>query len=429
MDLPNIPLSGNKRVVIAGAGFAGLKIAKKLAGSGYQVILLDKHNFHQFQPLLYQVATAGLEPSSIAFPLRKIFQKANNVHIRMTEVETIIPEKNSLITDLGEMEYNYLILALGAKTNYFGKKDIEEKSIPMKSVSEALYLRNQIIENYEKAVVCADPVQREILMNIAVVGGGPTGTEVAGALAEMKKYVLPKDYPELDFKGMNIYLIEATPCILNGMSDKSSRKAVRYLEKLDVKIMMNSLVTGYDGKEISIMNTGGLKAGTLIWATGITCNTVSGLPASVYTRGNRIRVDSYNRIEGYENIFAIGDLACMPEKEYPNGHPQVAPAAIQQAQNLYKNLLRMEKGKPLKKFAYKNKGTMATIGRNLAVVDLSFISFYGFFAWLFWMFVHLMSIVGVKNRLFVFINWLWNYFTYDQSLRLIIRQKDQAPKA
>lgn len=419
----NIPETGKKRVVIAGAGFAGLTLARKLIKLDLEVVLLDRNNYHQFQPLFYQVATAGLEPSAISFPLRKIFQKVKNIHIRMAEVQSIDPISKKVMTDIGYVWYDYLVIAMGAETNFFGMKHVMERAVSMKSVAEALYLRNKILENYEASLLTRDQEEKEGLLNIAIVGGGPTGAEVAGALAEMRKYVLPKDYPELNFENMKIYLLEAGPRLLSAMSEPSSKKADEYLKKLDVEVMTNSVVTDYDGNYVTIKNQPPIHSKTLIWASGIICNRIAGLEESVYDRRNRIKVDEYNRVTGHDHIFAIGDIAVMNGESYPDGHPQVAPAAIQQARLLAKNLERLINNNSLKPFRYRDKGSLATIGRNLALAEFSFLRLKGFIAWIIWMFVHLMSIVGVKNRVFIFLNWLWNYMTYDQSLRLIIRQK------
>jgi NADH:ubiquinone reductase (H+-translocating) len=417
----NIPNSSKKRVIIAGGGFAGLKLANKLNDTEFQVVLLDRNNYHQFQPLFYQVATAGLEPSSISFPLRKVFQNSGNIIIRVAEIMSIDHDLQEITTNLGAVHFDYLVIATGTETNFFGIQHIRQYAIPMKSVSEALGLRNHILQNFEDALTCTDPERLESLLTIAVVGGGPTGVEISGTLAEMKKYILPKDYGELDFNKMQIHLIEAGDRILNGMSQISSLKASKYLEKLGVRVRLNSQVSDYDGITVTIKDGLNIKANTLVWAAGVTVKKIAGLPEGIFANGNRILVDKFNRVEGLENIFAIGDIAIMKDAKNPSGHPQLAQPAMQQAKLLAKNLSRLQHGQSLKQFNYWNKGTMATIGRNLAVVDLPFISFQGFFAWLTWMFVHLMSIVGVKNRMLIFINWLWNYLTYDQSLRLIIK--------
>ena len=419
----NIPEVAEKRIVIIGGGFAGLTLLRKLVKQKYQLVLIDKNNYHQFQPLFYQVATAGLEPSAISFPFRKVFQSKKNVFIRKTEVSRIDTELKRVYTTIGHINYDYLVIAIGADTNYFGNMDIKRKSFPMKSVSEALGLRNRLLENYENALITEDPKEKEGLLNIVVVGGGPTGVELTGAIAEMKKFVLPKDYPELDFHRMHIYLLEASDALLKGMSDQSSHKAYEYLLKLGVKVWLDSRVKDYDGKNVILENGTTLRTDTLIWAAGVTGNRIEGFKPESYFRSNRFLVDRFNKVNGYECVYAIGDIAFMTEKDYPAGHPQVAQVAIQQARNLAANFERMTKNKQPEPFSYKDLGSMATVGRNLAVVDLPFIRFQGFVAWLVWMFIHLMSIVGVKNRLLIFINWLWNYFTYDQSLRLIIRPR------
>lgn len=419
----SIPRLALKRIVIIGGGFAGLSLAKSIDQRRFQTVLLDRENFHQFQPLFYQVATSGLEPSSISFPIRKIFQKKKNFHFRLCDFKGVNPKKNEIETSIGNLNYDYLVFATGAVTNYFGNQEFLQHSFPMKSVSEALQLRNQILENYEKALTADTEEERETLMQIVIVGGGPTGVEVSGALAEMKKYVLPKDYPELNFSEMKIRLFEASPQLLNGMSNHASRKAKEYLEKLGVEVTLGAHVESYDGKTVKTSKGEKISSSTMIWAAGISSNGISGLDKAQYGKGNRVLVDKLNKIIPYDNVFAIGDFAMMVLPGFSNGHPQLAPVAIQQGKDLAGNLKRLDKNITPKGFTFTDKGTMATVGRNLAVVDLPFLSFSGFSAWLVWMAVHLMSILGVKNRLFVFLNWLWSYVTYDQSLRLIIRPK------
>jgi NADH:ubiquinone reductase (H+-translocating) len=420
----NIPESDKKRVVIIGAGFAGLKLAQKLAKAGqYQVVVLDKNNYHQFQPLFYQVAMAGLEPSSIVFPLRKAFHKYKDVFIRVAEVERIDFENRRLYTSLNICNYDYLVLAIGATTNFFGSQELAERSIPMKSVSEALYLRNRILSDYEKALSISDYEERQGLIDIVIVGGGPTGVEVAGALAEMKRYILPKDYPELDCDEIDIYLIQSAGELLKGMSAQASAKALEYLADLGVKVKLDTRVTYYDGEYVETNTGERIRSRKVIWAAGIVGNRIEGLPVEALAFGGRLRVNCFSQVEGLENVFAIGDIAYMEVAAYPQGHPQVAQVAIQQGNRLADNLLRLAKGQELRPFSYRDLGSMATIGRNRAVVDLPRLRFQGFFAWTIWLFVHLFQILGVKNKVFVFLNWVWNYFTYDQSLRLIIRPR------
>ncbi|HJS54995.1 MAG TPA: FAD-dependent oxidoreductase [Chitinophagaceae bacterium] len=414
------------KVIIVGGGFGGLKLARKLNNKkGFDILLIDKFNYHQFQPLFYQVATAGLDASNISFPLRKAFHNSKNIRIRITDLKQIIPTESKIITGIGEEHYDTLVLATGADTNFFGNKQLEEHAFPMKSTVEALQLRYKLIQNFEDALATKDKAELQRLMNIVVVGGGPTGVEVSGALAEMKKYVLPKDYPELDFSKMNIFLLEGTDKTLGHMSEFSSGHSRKYLEKLGVKVMTGALVQDYDGKNVLLKDSQTIPSATVLWAAGIKGNIPIGIDKSLIGRGNRIKVDRINRVIGFPNVYAIGDLAYMETPGYPNGHPQVATTAIQQARLLASNLAKIKAGRSdLKEYEYRDKGTMATVGRNLAVVDIPKpkLHFGGWFAWMIWMSLHLMLILGVKNKFFVFINWLYNYFTYDQSLRLIFRQ-------
>jgi NADH dehydrogenase len=426
----NIPETTKKRIVIIGAGFGGLKLAKKLVGSGYQVVLIDKNNYHQFQPLFYQVATSGIEPSSILFPLRKIFQKKQDFYIRIADVYSIDTEKKQLMTSLDVVWYDYLVIATGVKTNYFGMKNMETYSFPMKTISEAMALRNRILLNLEKAVTLFNhhEEEKESLLNIYVVGGGPTGVEVSGAIAEMKKFVLPKDYPDLDFNLMKITLVEGDPEVLGSMSENASKKALLYLQKMGVDVMLNTRVTDFDGEYISFADGTKIRTKLVIWAAGISGVVPPGIPEELIGRGRRIMVDDFNRVKGYEDVFAIGDIALMINDESPKGHPQVAQVAIQQGKNVARNFKALARNEKLKPFRYIDRGSMATIGRNRAVADLSFVRYGGFLAWMTWMFVHLMAILGVKNRLLIFINWMWNYITYDQSLRLILKAGDSTRK-
>ncbi len=419
----NIVETSQKRIVIVGGGFGGLQLARKLLKLDYQIVLIDRNNYHQFQPLFYQVATAGLEPSTISFPFRKIFQNNKKIHIRVAEVNAVRASDNQLDTSIGVIDYHYLVIAIGADTNFFGNTKMKELAYPMKSVNEALALRNTILQNYEDALSESDREKRKQLMNIVVVGGGATGVEVAGTLAEMKKSILPKDYPELDFKMMQVYLLEGSPKVLNVMSGNASSKAEKYLNELGVNVFLNSRVKNYDGENVFLENGKEIPTKTLVWAAGVIGNKIEGLNPDVVTPSNRIKVNRNNRVEGYQNIYAIGDIAFMTEEKYPKGHPQVAQVAIQQAVALSKHFKNLLLNKSSVDFSYKDLGSMATIGRNKAVADLPNIKFAGFFAWLVWMFIHLMSLVGGKNRLFAFINWAWSYITFDQSLRLIIKPK------
>ncbi|NBA85707.1 FAD-dependent oxidoreductase [Emticicia sp. CRIBPO] len=419
----NIPETSQKRVVIVGAGFGGLALAQDLSKKDLQVVLIDKNNFHQFQPLFYQVAMAGLEPSSIAFPLRKVFHNRKNVHIRITAVEKVDTDNKIIYTGLGDMTYDYLVLSMGANTNFFGMENIINNAIPMKSIAEAIYLRNRVLQNFEDALTENDKGKRAGLMTIVVVGGGPTGVEVSGTLAEMKKLILPKDYPELNFDEMKIYLFESSPKVLEVMSDNAASKSREYLEHLGVNLRLGERIVDFDGEYAYTSNGDKIRTNNLVWAAGVISNKIEGFAPELFGRGRRMLVNEFSQVNGFDNIFALGDMALMATDEYPNGHPQVAQPAIQQGKLLAKNLLRIIKGETPKPFRYKDLGSMATVGRHLAVVDLPFWKFQGIFAWYVWMFVHLMSILGVKNKVLIFVNWLWNYITYDQSLRLIIKPK------
>jgi NADH dehydrogenase len=424
----NLPETDQPRIVIVGGGFAGLALARQLAGKPYQVVLIDRNNYHQFQPLFYQVAMAGLEPSSIVFPFRKLFQDYSNVYIRVTEVSSIETENRRLITPLGIVNYDILVIATGAETNFFGNAKLAQLAIPMKSVSEALYLRNAILDDYEKALTCPDEEERQGYLDIVIVGGGPTGVEVAGSLAEMKQYILPKDYPELNVSEIDIHLIQGSGELLTGMSSAASQKALAFLKELGVHVKLNTIVVDYDGEKVSMNDGTTLRARKVIWAAGVTGAPLPGLPQAARGPAGRIRVDHFHKVQELEQVYAIGDIAYMEEEAYTKGHPQLAQAAMQQAANLAANLLRQKAGKSLRPFKYRNLGAMATIGRHRAVVDLPRFQFQGAFAWLVWLLVHLFQILGVKNKVFVFFNWVWNYLTYDQSLRLIIRPKAASDK-
>lgn len=417
---------GKPRVIIIGGGFGGLEVAKRLIKTKAQTVLFDKYNHHCFQPLLYQVATSALETSSIVFPFRKRFSNARDFYFRLGEVNRIVPESNCIETSIGSVKYDYLVIATGAETNFYGLSDVEENGHPMKTIIDAIKLRNIIIKNFEIALLVEDEEVMNSYMDYVIVGGGPTGVELAGAMAELKKHVFPRDYPELDVNQMDIHLVEATPRLLNGMSEIAGEKALEYLKEMGVHVHLNSAVKRYDGYHVVFSSGQELVTKTLIWAAGVKGNPVQGLQAETLGRASRLKVDAYNRVLGHENIFAIGDVALMEgDPDFPNGHPMMAPPAMQQGQLLADNIDRMMHHKPMKPFRYKDKGSMATVGRNKAVVDMKKFKFQGFFAWLVWMFVHLLSLIGFRNKVIVFINWFVSYFSYDKSNRLIIaRPKD-----
>lgn len=421
LETISIPDTDLKRVVIIGAGFGGLEVSQRLANSGYQVVLIDKNNYHQFQPLLYQVAMATVEPSAIIFPLRKIFRKKEHVFVRIATVEKVDPQTQMLTTSMGSLSYDYLVFAMGARSNFFGNKQLEELSIPMKSVSEALFLRNAILEDFEKAIETEDYDERQKLLDIVIVGGGATGVELAGSLAEMKKQIFPKDYYEIDTLEIDIHLIQGGERLLAGMSEYASQATLDYLTELGIKVQLKTRVTGYDGETVLLGDGTTIPSRKLIWAAGISGNPVEGLPEESIVRGNRMAVDEYNRVENCENIFAIGDIASMVSEKYPHAHPQVAQVAIQQGKLLARNLHRLHKGKPLLPFSYQDKGSMATIGRRKAVADLPGLKLKGNLASLIWMFIHLISLFGLRNKIAVFFNWMILYFTNDPFLRVNIK--------
>ncbi len=419
----NIQRNQKKRVVIVGGGLGGLRLAEDLYGSGMQVVLIDKNNFHQFPPLIYQIASAGIDPSSISFPFRQIFRKRKDFYFRMAEARMVDTEKKILQTSIGKIDYDYLVLAAGATTNFFGNKNIEEWAIPMKTVPEAMGLRNALLSNLERALTCATEEERQELLNVVIVGGGATGVEIAGALAEMRRYVIPYDYPDMDSSLMHIYLIEAGDRLLAGLSQESSQKAYEFLKSMGVDIQFGKMVTDYRDHKVIMKDGTEIPTRTFLWVSGIRANAMPGIDESHLGRGFRFKVDEYNRIPGVEDVFAIGDQ-CLQTSDaaYPNGHPQVAQVAIQQAKNLAKNLKLINQGadsSELTAFHYKNLGSMATIGRNKAVVEIGKFRSQGFFAWVLWLVVHLRSILGVKNKMMVLLNWLWKYVSYNDSIRMI----------
>ncbi len=417
MNIPNIDLP---RIVVIGCGFAGLKFSKKIDSSKYQIVLLDKNNYHTFQPLLYQVASSGLEPDSIVYPIRKIFKGKKNFYFRIATTIKIDTDQKSVETSIGSIGYDHLVIATGATSNYFGMSNIEKHAMPMKSLVEALDLRSIIIQNFEEALNTNDLTEREKLMNFVVVGAGPTGIELAGALSELKDHILPTDYPDLDIRRMQIHIVEANSRVLASMSEKASAKSEKYLKKKGIQLWLNTFVEDYDGHEV-ITNNNTFLSKTLIWAAGIEGHSPQAMSVKK-TKGKRIIVDGYNEVLHHKSVFAIGDIAMIQSDDYPDGNPMLAGVAEQQGYQLAKNLNRIAKKKPMKPFKYKDKGSMATIGRNKAVVDLPFLTFGGLFGWLTWMFVHLMLLVDFRSRLVVFINWVWSYLRYDKGTRVIIRK-------
>ena len=420
----NIQRNQKKRVVIVGGGLGGLRLAEDLYGSGMQVVLIDRNNFHQFPPLIYQIASAGIDPSSISFPFRQIFRKRKDFYFRMAEARMVDTEKKILQTSIGKIDYNYLVLAAGATTNFFGNKNIEEWAIPMKTVPEAMGLRNALLSNFERALTCATEEERQELLNVVIVGGGATGVEIAGALSEMKHYVIPYDYPDMDSSLMHIYLIEAGDRLLAGMSQDSSKKAYDFLKSMGVDIQFGKMVTDYRDHKVIMKDGTEIPTRTFLWVSGIRANAMPGISEDHLGRGFRFKVDQFNRIPGLNDVFAIGDQCLQTtDPAYPNGHPQVAQVAIQQAKNLAKNIKRINEGhaddNSLTPFKYNNLGSMATIGRNKAVVEIGKFHSQGFFAWILWLVVHLRSILGVKNKMMVLLNWLWKYVSYNDSIRMI----------
>lgn len=418
----NIPETGVPRIVVIGGGFAGISFIKKLQKEKVQIVLFDRHNYHTFQPLLYQVSTAGLEPDSIAYPLRKIFRENTDFHFRMAEVENIDTEKNTIHTSIGSLQYDYLVIATGTRTNFFGNENIAENSMPMKTVPQALNIRSLMLQNIEKADITTDERERKRLLNFVIAGAGPTGVELAGALAEFRKGILENDYPELEEEEMNVHLIEGLDRVLPPMSEQASEKAQKFLEKLGVQIHLETFISDYDGKTVTTKDGQKFETATFIWAAGVTGAPIKGINGeALIEKANRYKVDEFNKIKGFDNIYALGDIALMETEEYPKGHPQVAQPAIQQGKHLGKNFRKMLKDKKMEPFEYFDKGTMATVGRNKAVVDMGKLHFGGAIAWFLWMFVHLWFLVGFRNRVVTFFNWTYSYINYDRAARLIIR--------
>lgn len=415
-----------KHIVILGGGFAGLEVLKGLNKSDYAVTLVDRQNHHQFQPLFYQVASGRLEPSNISFPFRKIFQRSRNITIRMAEARQIVPETNTLLTDRGELVYDHLVIATGCTTNFFGNASIADHAFSMKSTQEAIHIRNEILLSFERFVSAA-PEEREAILNIVIVGAGPTGVEMAGAFAEMKAHVLPRDYPNVDFSKLTITLLEGSDHTLNSMSDASRKASRAFLEKLGVEVRTGTLVTAYDGTTLTLQTGETIRCRNVIWAAGVKGNLVAGLSPAAQLRG-RFIVNRYNQVQGYKNIYAIGDIAYMETPKYPKGHPQLANVAINQGKLLAKNFRALANGKALKEYEYRDLGSMATVGKYKAVVDLPFLKFNGWLAWVVWMLLHLMLILGVRNKAAIFFNWAWNFLAHDSSLRLILKRDTASAK-
>lgn len=412
-----------KKVIVVGGGFAGIQLIRKLNEQQFDILLIDKINHHQFQPLFYQVATSQLEPSSISFPLRNIFRHKKNLQIRLTELLHVDSVNNTIHTGIGDFEYDYLVLAIGCKTNFFGNEEICKNALTLKSTYDAITIRNHILQNFED-IISAKEEEKESLLNLIIVGAGPTGVELAGAFAEIKKNILPNDYPGIDFSKFNITLIEGSKHTLNSMSDHAKTSSQKYLEQMGVHVLTETAVMNYNGNILSLKNGNSIKTKTVIWSAGVIGNSFTGLSEQCFTPSNRIKVSRTNKVLETENIFAIGDIALMETPKYPKGHPQLANVAIHQANNLADNLKKIEQGKAKAtvEFEYKDLGSMATVGTNKAVVDLPFLQFSGYFAWVTWMFLHLMLILSVRNKLIIFINWAWAYITKDSSLRLILIQ-------
>lgn len=421
MDKQNKP---RPRVVIIGGGFGGVQLAKKLKNAPVNVLMLDKHNYHTFQPLLYQVATGALEGDSIGFPIRRIFGRQKNFTFHLAEVQKINTETKVVTANIGDIYYDYLVIATGSNTNYFGNKELEHYTLPMKNIAEALNIRSMLLQNLEKALVTTDEAERNALLTFVVVGGGPTGVELSGAIAELRKYILCKDYPGLCEADMKVFLVEGKSEVLAAMSPQASFKAKRFLTDMGITIYNSVHVESYDGNLLKIDDGTIIKTRNVLWAAGVKGEIPEGLPAEAIARGSRIQTDEINRVKGYQEIFAIGDVSAVVSAENPNGFPGVAQVALQQGKHLAKNLEAIISGQPTTPFKYNDLGTMATIGRNKAVADLKKLRFQGFFAWILWMFVHLMSLAGFSNKSIVFLNWAINYLTRNSDNRLVIRYFD-----
>ena len=416
-----IPESEYPRIVVIGGGFAGLAFIEKLKNQPVQVVLIDKNNFHQFQPLFYQVATSGLEPDSIVFPFRKQIGKSKNVIFRLAEVLEINANENSVVTDKGSLNYDYLVLATGTVTNFFGMEQVEQNSVGLKSIRDALNIRHKMLQNLEQAAITCDPDEKEALTNIVIVGGGPAGIETAGALAEFRKYILPKDYPGFPPSLMKIYLLESQPKLLAAMSSKASKNTLKYLQELKVRVLVNDSLVAYDGNMVTTKSGKNIPTKNLFWTAGVKGRIPNGIDRKSVVRGNRLKVNEFHMVYGMKNVFAMGDVAAVITEKLPKGHPQVAQVAIQQGRNLACVIAEIMAGKALTPFRYNDKGSLATVGKRKAVADIGKLKFSGYFAWILWSFVHLFSISGFRNKLMVGFNWTVSYFSYEKSNRIIIR--------
>jgi NADH dehydrogenase len=416
-----------KKVVIVGGGFAGINLIKHVCkDSRFQVTLVDKNNYTFFPPLLYQVATAFIEPSNISYPFRRLFQEKTNLRFHMGSLIKVNPEQNNIETDTGVVDYDYLVLAMGTESNYFGMERVKANSLPMKSIDDALNLRNHLLLNMEEAVHTDDLKEKEKHLNIVICGGGPTGVELAGMLAELGRNIALKEYPEIKDLRSHLYLIDAGKALLGTMSEKSQAEATRVLKKLGVHVINNTAVKDYHDDIVYLSDGRTIPTNVLIWASGVTGREVPGLPAAVITRGRRIMVDEANKVQGSPNIFVLGDLCYQTtDKNYPNGHPQLAQVAIQQGTLLAKNLIRLADNKPMQAFKYVNKGSMAIISKYKAVCDLPKFTFKGFGAWLVWLFIHIIPLIGFRNKVKLAFSWFWSFITNDPTLRLIIRPRKE----
>lgn len=413
-----------KKVIVVGGGFAGIQLIKRLDKNLFDILLIDKVNHHQFQPLFYQVATSQIEPASISFPLRHIVKSEKNVQVRMAEVTAVNQAQNKISTSIGDLEYDYLVLAIGCKTNFFGNTEIEKHALTLKTTYDAIQIRNHILQTFER-VICLPEQDRNI--NLVIVGAGPTGVELAGAFAEIKKNILPKDYPGINFSKFNIFLIEGSKRTLNSMSNTASEASMKYLAEMGVSIITETFVNSYDGSKVILSNGEVIPTNSVIWAAGVIANQIKGFPETSFVPGKRLIVNRIGQVIDCENIFAIGDIACMITPKYKMGHPQLANVAITQANLLAKNLKAILLNKPLREFEYKDLGSMATIGNNKAVVDFPFFKFAGYLAWFIWMFLHLMLILTIRNKIVIFFDWTWKFITKDTSLRLILAETDNKP--